>query len=255
MCLINFHFQDHPFYNLILVANRDEAYDRPTKRAEFWYDEPNILAGRDLLQMGTWLGVSKQGRIAAITNFRDPSLPNRLKSRGEIVKRFLSENSSIEEFLDELKNCRELFGGYNVLFGDIHQLSHYNNILDEMSEIKPGTHSLSNHTLNTPWPKVIKGKYNLSEFIQVHQGHINIEELFPIIEDKTIANDEELPDTGVGITLERLLSPLFIQMPNYGTRSSTVILINKKNEVTFVERTFNEGKFQYDTKYEFTVLE
>ncbi|MFP3917329.1 NRDE family protein [Lysinibacillus telephonicus] len=255
MCLINFHFQDHPLYKLIVVANRDESYARPTKRAGFWDDEPNILAGRDLLQMGTWLGVSRQGRFAAITNFRDPSLPERTKSRGEIVRMFLSESRSNKEFIDELKNSRELYGGYNVLVGDGNQLMHYNNILDEINEIQPGTHSLSNYSLNTSWPKVVKGKQRLYEYLQSNPGRIECEELFKIVDDITVANDEDLPDTGVGIELERLLSPIFIKMPNYGTRCSTVVLINKNNEITFVEKTFQEGKYQFETKYEFKIKE
>lgn len=255
MCLINFHFQEHPVYKLIVVANRDEFYARPTKRAQFWDDEPTILAGQDLLQMGTWLGVSKQGKIAAITNFRDPSLPERPKSRGEIVKRFLLENSSIEDFLEQLKNSREDYGGYNLLFGDGNRLVHYNNILNEMNEIQPGTHSLSNYSLNTPWPKVVKGKNNLHQYVQLNQNQISSEELFEIVNDETIASDENLPNTGVGIDLERQLSPLFIKMPNYGTRCSTVVLVSNNNEITFTERTFHEGEFHYDTKYKFVVTE
>lgn len=255
MCLINFHFQNHPVYKLIVVANRDESYARPTESAEFWDDEPNILAGRDLLQLGTWLGVSKQGRFAAITNFRDPRLPERTKSRGEIVRMFLSENLSIEEFIDKLKNSRELYGGYNVLVYDGNKLIHYNNILNEMNEIHPGTHSLSNYSLNTPWPKVVKGKQKLYEHVQSNQSHIDHEELFKIVNDTSIANDNDLPDTGIGIELERLLSPMFIKMPNYGTRSSTIVLMNKNNEITFVEKTFQEGQFQFERKYEFKITE
>lgn len=253
MCLINLHYQNHSKYRLIVVANRDEDYCRPSKEAYFWDDAPSILAGRDLLQMGTWLGVSKDGRFAAITNFRDPSLPERPKSRGEIVKRFLLEESPINDFINELTQTRELYGGYNVLLGDESNLVHYNNILNEVNVVSPGTHSLSNHSFNSPWPKVEKGRSRLQKVIQMNQKEIPTEELFCILADETKASDQKLPNTGVGLELERLLSPLFIRMPHYGTRASTIVLIDHDDNLTFIERTFHNGKFQFDTKYEFNI--
>lgn len=254
MCLVNFNFQNHPKYKLIVVANRDEFYDRPTKPAHYWDDQPNILAGRDLLQMGTWLGVSKEGKFAAITNCRDPSLPETGRfSRGEIIRNFLTTKIEPESFINELKNNRESFGGYNVILGDGDFLFHYNNILDESNFVKPGTHSLSNHSLNSPWPKVLKGRSRLDDYVQSDIKDVNIDELFNIVSDRSKAEDNSLPNTGVGIELERLLSPMFIKMSNYGTRSSTVLLIDKENNITFVERTFREGEFQFDNKYAFKI--
>lgn len=252
MCLINFHYNDHPKYKLIVVANRDEEYDRPTEAAHFWENEPNLLAGRDLKQMGTWLGVTKQGRFAALTNYRDPNLPVAPKSRGDIVKTFLTRNIAPSDYIEELKETRELFGGYNVIISDGGEIYHYNNILNETSKIQAGTHSLSNCSLNTPWPKVKKGKALLKNYVELHQeDDLNIDELFKLVSNRTKASIEELPDTGVGITLERELSPMFIQMPHYGTRSSTVLLISYDNHISFVERTFKNGLFEFDTKYEF----
>lgn len=254
MCIVNFHFQDHPMYKLIVVANRDEYYERPTKSAHFWEDEPNILAGRDLLQKGTWLGISKEGRFAAITNYRDPSMPETGRySRGEIIRKYLTRGIEPESFMNKLMKSRTNYGGYNIIFGNQNRLFHYNNILDESKIIDAGTHSVSNHSLNTPWPKVLKGKSNLQEYVQSHQENVHINDLFQIAADRSIAKDEELPHTGVGIEMERLLSPLFIKMENYGTRSSTILLIDKEDQVTFVERTFLDGEFQYDKQYKFSI--
>lgn len=253
MCLIHFHYKDHPIYQFILVANRDEFYNRPTKHADFWEDEPSILAGRDLLQMGTWLGVSKNGRFAAITNFRDPTLPERPLSRGDIVKKFLTENTKPEHFINNLENQRESYGGYNVIIGDGNALLHYNNILDEKNEINPGTHSVSNFSLNTLWPKVVKGKSLLSDYVKKHSGKLEIDELFQIVMDREVAPDDQLPNTGVGLEMERHLSASFIHLPHYGTRCSTVLLVDYDQNVTFVERTFHQGEFQFEKRFEFQI--
>ena len=248
MCLVNFQFQVHPNYPLIVVANRDEFYERPTESAHFWEDHPTILAGRDLLQMGTWLGVSKAGRFAALTNFRDPQLKPGHLSRGDIVRDFLIGQQEPLDFIEELKKSRESYGGYNIVIGDSHQLFHYNNILDKMNEVSPGTHSLSNHTLNTPWPKVEKGKQRLAEHLL--SDNIEVGPLFDLLTDESVAQDSELPDTGVGIELERSLSPLFIKMTNYGTRSSTVLLMDKNQNITFAERTYYKGKMHSEKFFE-----
>jgi len=253
MCLVNFHFQEHPVYKLIVVANRDEFYERPTAAAGFWKDYPTILAGRDLVHMGTWLGVKRDGRFAALTNYRDPNEAKGRFSRGEIVRDFLANGEAPVDFIQTLAKNKGYYGGYNVVVGDGSQLFHYNNILDEMNEIRPGTHSLSNHTLNTPWPKVAKGKKQLGDSVRSCPGEVQIDSLFDIISDQTIAEDQHLPNTGVGLEMERLLSPLFIKSPNYGTRSSTVLLIDKEHNITFVERTFHEGVFQTEKRFEFKI--
>jgi len=254
VCLINFHYDHDSKYRLIVAANRDEVYQRPTDPAHFWSDIPSIIAGRDLLQMGTWLGMSKEGRFAAITNYRDPRLPERPYSRGDITKTFLSNTTNARTFIQELKETRDLYGGYNVLLWDGDELLHYNNIFDEKNIISPGTHSLSNSTLNTPWPKVVKGRTLLSQYIQESQENIQIEDLFQILKDREKAPDDQLPDTGVGIEMERNLSPLFIHIPYYGTRCSTVLLVTQDGHVTFVERTYHKGKFQFEKSYQFQLV-
>nr|WP_106779070.1 NRDE family protein [Lysinibacillus timonensis] len=255
MCLINLHFQEHPKYKLVIVANRDEEYSRPTKAAHYWEDQPNILAGRDLKEMGTWLGVSKQGKFAALTNFRDPTLPSAPMSRGEIVKSFLENDVHPSDFIKQLAHNRKLYGGYNVIVGNGDELYHYNNILTEFNQLVPGTYSLSNSSLNTPWPKVEKGRSRLRNYVEANENHFNINDLFHILSDRTKASDDELPNTGVGLNLERELSSMFIQMPHYGTRSSTVVLFDWQHQITFVERTYREGQFLFDKAFEFSIEE
>ncbi|UJL47387.1 NRDE family protein [Virgibacillus sp. NKC19-16] len=253
MCLINLHLNDHPNYKLIVAANRDEFYERSTAPADFWEDEPQILAGRDLVQMGTWLGVTKQGRFAALTNFRDPDHMQASKfSRGEIVKDYLRTDISPEEFLHTLKQDKDKYVGYNVLVGNAEKLFHYNNVHDEITAISPGTHGLSNDTLNTPWPKVTKGKKNLRDYV-MSQEEIEPDKLFEIVSDAEEAPDDDLPETGVELDFERKLSPLFIQTPDYGTRSSTVLLIDNQDNITFHERTFDQGEFKKENHFSFQI--
>lgn len=254
MCLINFQFHNHSIYPLILVANRDESYHRPTQSAHFWEDEPSLLAGRDLLQMGTWLGITKKGRFAALTNYRDPSIDVSGKiSRGELVKNYLTSNKSPQQFLEQLKKTKDHYGGYNILFGNVQQLFHYNNILDETNDIFAGVHGLSNATLNTPWPKVRKGKQMLNDYTSTSEK-IDKDQLFQIISDSETAPDEELPNTGVGMELERMLSPLFIRTADYGTRSSTVLLIDQNHHVTFVERVYDQGESKEENDFSFPMV-
>ncbi len=255
MCLINFHLHEHPNYKLIVVANRDESYARPTVPANFWKDYPDILAGRDLLGMGTWLGVTMQGKFAALTNFRDftrqSSIDNKI-TRGEIVKNYLTENLSPQAYLEKIHLHKDVYDGFNVIVGNADQLFYYNNIEMEIKEVPHGTHGLSNHMLNTPWPKVTKSKQKFEKYIMDHHV-IGANDLFDIFADKELAEDDLLPDTGVGLELERQLSPLFIRTPDYGTRCSTVLFIDHDNYLTFVERTYQNGEFVRDSRHSFRI--
>ncbi|MBT2571204.1 NRDE family protein [Planococcus sp. ISL-110] len=251
MCLINLQFRDHPTYKLIVAANRDEFYGRPAAPAHFWEDEPYILAGRDLTGMGTWLGVTKQGRIAALTNFRDPTnLEAGRLSRGAVVKDFLAGTHSPKEYLQSI-NAKQ-YAGFNVIIGDAERLFYYNNIQEESYEIPPGTHGLSNHFLNTPWPKVTKGKEKLASYM-AQTDRVDLEKIFTILADGDHAPDTHLPDTGVGLDLERMLSPMFIKTPDYGTRSATVILVAHDGSLTFAERNYEKGLFKEDNRFEFKI--
>lgn len=253
MCIISFHFQEHPRYKLIIAANRDEFYERPTKEAHLWKDEPNILAGRDLKEMGTWLGITKEGRFAALTNYRDPTNEKQNKvSRGEIVSSFLTSQKNAPEYLSQLREKKEDYNGFNVLVGTPDELYYYGNRQEDILKIKAGTHSISNHLLNTPWPKVTNAKSMLREYVMNHE-QIDVEILFSQLNNQQLADDDLLPKTGVGLPLERQLSPIFIQTDNYGTRSSTVILVTQDNEVTFIERTYNSGSIKKENKFEYKI--
>lgn len=253
MCLIHFHLQDHPNYKLIVAANRDEFYDRPTEKAHYWPDAPFLLAGRDMLQQGTWLGITKAGRFAALTNIRDFSLEGEdKKSRGHIVREFLSTTISPSQFLDNIRNERDAYAGFNILVGDTSGLFHYNNADNAITAVPAGTHSLSNATLNTPWPKVVKGRARLDNYLR-QTDHVKTDNLFHILENEEEAPDSMLPNTGIGLELERKLSASFIKTPNYGTRSATVVLINRKYDVVFSERTYKDGELTAEENFTFTL--
>ena len=251
MCLINFHVQDHPIYRLIVAANRDEFYERPTAPAHFWEDKPHLLAGRDLSQRGTWLGISKSGRFGALTNYRDASeQQSNFRSRGEIVTDFLDSELTAADFLKSLQKKRSEYAGFNVIVGTVDKLFYYSNIQNDIKKITPGTHGLSNHFLDTPWPKVVKGKTGVQKLVEQNRV-IQPDELFDVQQDAEPFPVEQLPDTGVGTQLERLLSSLFIKSEGYGTRSSTALLIDRKNNITFVERTYLDGEFAEDRAFTF----
>jgi len=229
----------HPDYQLILLANRDEYYDRQTSPAAFWDEAPFLLAGEDLQGGGTWLGITRKGRIAAVTNYRDPSAVREgAPSRGTLVSNFLVGQESTGGYLERVNREADRFNGFNLIIGDKGQLYWYSNRGHGVQSLPPGIYGLSNHLLDTPWPKVAKSKDALAHLLSEQEGP-SLEGLFHILTDRTIADDEHLPHTGVGLEWERILSPIFIVSPTYGTRSSTVLLIDVQDRVTFVEKTFD----------------
>jgi uncharacterized protein with NRDE domain len=243
MCLILFSYRQHPCFRLILAANRDEFYNRPTQPLAFWKDEPDILAGRDLEGGGTWLGMSGKGRIAALTNYRDPSLVvSDAPSRGNLVSGFLKDECTPESFFSRLQEDRKRYTGFNMLAGDGESLLYYSNVRNKIIHLKPGIFGISNRFLDTPWPKVVRGKSLLTPFFKME--HPDTDGMLDVLRDQEYPPDAELPDTGVGPEWERILSPIFITSEVYGTRSSSVILVENNREVVFVERTYN-GK-EYD---------
>lgn len=250
MCLILFAYQVHPIYKLIVAANRDEFLGRPTAPVHFWEDRPDILAGRDLEKMGTWMGVTTRGRFAALTNYRDPKeVMEGKRSRGELVTDALKHKGNIEEYMKDIGERKDLYPGYNLLAGDGNELFYYSNKGQELQKIVPGIYGVSNHSLNTEWPKVQKGKAGMSKMINGDQGGL-VEHLLGILHDTDQAPDELLPNTGVSLEWERRLSPLFIKSENYGTRSSTIMLMSDK-EIYYVERVFSmEGISEQKYKIE-----
>ena len=241
MCLILFSYQMHPLYPLVLAANRDEFYNRPTAPLDFQDDARQILSGRDIQHNGTWLGLTKTARLAAITNFRDPSaIIENAPSRGHLVSNFLMSDESSKAYLEKVKSTRKQYNGFNIIVGDPTGLFYYSNRENIIQAIRPGIHGLSNKFLDTPWPKIEKGKAFLKEIIDANEK-INPENLFSILKDNAYPPSHMLPRTGVGRCWEKVLSPLFISSKYYGTRSSSIILMEKTGKVTFLERTFIAG--------------
>jgi uncharacterized protein with NRDE domain len=237
MCIILFAYRAHPRYRLILAANRDEYYARPTERAAFWEDDAEILAGRDLERGGTWLGVNRRGSFAAVTNFRDAAAQRKdAPSRGQLVSDFLREGASPAGYLKEVAATSDAYNGFNLIAGDERGLCYHSNRAPGVRGLGPGVYGLSNHLLDTPWPKVEKGKRALSALMC--EDEMGREALFKILADDARAEDALLPQTGISLEYERALSPVFIATPVYGTRSSTLLLIDSANGITFIERTY-----------------
>jgi uncharacterized protein with NRDE domain len=238
MCLILFAWKMHENFPLVLAANRDEFYERPSAPAAFWEDAPDLLAGRDLREWGTWLGITRKGRLAALTNYRDPaSLKIGAPSRGSLVSDYLRVREIPEAYLNRIKFDADRFNGFNLLVGDPAGLFYFSN-RGTLQHLNLGIYGLSNRLLDTPWPKVERGKTALLALLNEKKDP-SPEALFALLADRTRPPDDRLPDTGVGIAWERILSPLFIESPVYGTRSSTVLLIDRRGCVTFTERVFN----------------
>jgi uncharacterized protein with NRDE domain len=238
MCLIVIGYNYHPDYKLIFAANRDEFYQRPSSPADFWIDEPSLLAGKDLKEGGTWCGITKNGRFAAITNYRDmKSIKKDALSRGRIVTDFLLGTSSPETYSKGLIESSDLYNGYGLIFGDRNDLFFFSNQTKKLIKIKPGVHGLSNHLLDTPWFKVKKGKELLKKAID--KKDTLVDDLFLMLSDKTFSPKNELPDTGLPKEIEKSISSIFVETPDYGTHSSTVILIDKKDTVTFIEKSLD----------------
>ena len=238
MCLIIFAYNVHPSYKLILAANRDEFYERPSSPADFWADQPQVLAGQDLKEGGTWLGVTKKGKFAAITNYRDPSaFKSNALSRGGLVSRFISGKQNPSHYLEKISPQADKYNGYNLILGEGSDLFVFSN-RGGKHKLKPGIYGLSNHLLNTPWPKVSRGKKLLKAALDKKGSELE-EILFDLLADRHIPPDNKLPATGIGLEWERMLSSIFITSPVYGTRSSTILLIGKNRRVRFVEKVFD----------------
>lgn len=242
MCLILLAYDVHTEYRLILAANRDEFHDRPTLPMAFWEDHPDILAGRDLKAGGTWLGITRSGRVSAITNYREPGGPKPdAPSRGHLVSGFLAGNSPSQAYLEAVSSVGQTYSGFNLIVGDESGLFYYSNRQPGIQKLVPGWYGLSNHHLNTDWPKVRKGIALLKSAILNADpvNSVNMDPIFHLLKNREIPPDDRLPDTGVGMEWERILSPMFIQSPGYGTRSSSVMLINRNGMAQVAELTFN----------------
>lgn len=237
MCLIIFAYDCHPRYKLVVAANRDEFYQRPTQPAAFWPEHEGLLAGRDLKAGGTWMGVTTRGRFATLTNYRDPASFNpSARSRGHLVYNYLAGNSEPLEYIESIISQADLFNGFNLLLGDQDSLYCYSNRDHLMRKVERGIHGLSNSLLDDPWPKVVKGKNTLARIMTNEE--IDPESLFTMMADREQPTDEMLPQTGVSLEMERMLAPAFVLSPKYGTRTTTVLLVEHDGRVRFWERSF-----------------
>lgn len=254
MCLIVFSYRQYSNYPLIFAANRDEHHERSTRSARFWDDYPNILAGKDLQAGGTWMGINKKGEFSAITNYRDPSIEKENPpSRGQLVLDFLKNDDDSSSYLANLQHRAHRFIGFNLLTGSLEKLGYYSNQQDEILFLNNGLYGLSNHLLETPWPKVQRAKQKLKNII--HNQKITSDSLFELLADDQEAPEDELPDTGIPKDIEKKVSPIFIKSDDYGTRCSTVLLIDHNGKVTFAERCFKSGtmKVKEENRYEFLI--
>ncbi|MEN8642777.1 NRDE family protein [Pseudomonas sichuanensis] len=234
MCLIVFAWQPGSARPLIVAANRDEFHARPTQALAAWADAPGVYAGRDLEAGGTWLGVGPQGRFAALTNIRDPRQALGPRSRGELVAAFLQGELGVEAYLDQVASRSGQYSGFNLLVGDAGQLGYLHAREAAPRLLAPGVYGLSNAGLDTPWPKLVKARNGLQQLLESAEP----EQLMHLLADGEPASDSELPETGVGLATERLLSSVFIASQNYGTRASTVLIVDDQGRRRMVERSF-----------------
>lgn len=249
MCTLLFAVDAHPRYRLVVAANRDEFYARPTAQAGWWADAPGVLAGRDLQAGGTWLGVTRAGRWAGLTNVRDPSdVRVGAPSRGALVADFLRGDVPPEAYLRSIAHAR--YAGFNLVVGDLGGAWYMSQKSGVPERLGPGVYGVSNARLDTPWPKVERGKAGLRALLA--RPEIGADALLDLLADPTRAADDALPDTGVGLELERALSPLFIAMPGYGTRSSTALRVEVGGAASLREATVRPGAPPEVVEFAFT---
>ncbi|WP_285419119.1 NRDE family protein [Pseudomonas sp. efr-133-TYG-5] len=234
MCLIVFAWRPGHAQPLIVAANRDEFYARPSLPLAQWPHAPHVHAGRDLEAGGTWLGLGSHGRFAALTNIRDPGQPPARRSRGELVAGFLTGSLSIDDYLTDVVARSAEYAGFNLLLGNAHELWHFNARDAEAVMLQPGIYGLSNAGLDTPWPKLLKAKAALQAALDDPQPA----RLLAFLHDAQPAPTAELPDTGVGLATEALLSSVFIASQSYGTRASTALIVQADGSRRMVERSF-----------------
>ena len=254
MCLILLARETLPDYPLVLAANRDEYYRRPTRPAHYWEDAEGVLGGRDLKAGGSWLGVDTYGRLAAVTNYREPPRPGAgARSRGELVSDYLKGRQAAVDFLEGVIRRRHSYDAFNLLLGDADGLYFYSSLDTRFRRLGAGVYGISNGDLDCPWPKVNRGKRAFREQLESAEGP-DSEALFALLADTTPAADADLPDTGVGLETERKLSPIFIHLDGYGTRSSTVLTVAAAGRIALAERNYDENGAAISTgRFEFAI--
>jgi uncharacterized protein with NRDE domain len=253
MCLLVFAWRRHPRYPLVLAGNRDEFHARPAAPAGWWDDPGDLLAGRDLQGGGTWLGVTRAGRVAVVTNYRELGERRRdAPSRGGLIVEYARSRESPERFLARLAATAQAYAGFNLIAGDAATLAYFSNRGPAPRALGPGIYGLCNHLLDTPWPKLTRVRERFDSAVAADR--VDPDALVALLDDRTPAADEERPDTGLPAELERALSAPFIVTPTYGTRCSTVVTISTDGRCEFVERRFDaEGRPVGDARFELDI--
>ncbi|NBB76295.1 MAG: hypothetical protein GVY02_02850 [Bacteroidetes bacterium] len=240
MCLIVFSFKTHPKYPFILAANRDEFYERPTAPLHRWDTDPPLIAGKDEKAGGTWLGLTPDGRVGFLTNYRKMSeSKNQAPSRGHLVTDILLSDDQPRKKIYELQKRSEKYNGFNLIGGYVNNLLYISNRLHGVHKIKPGLHGISNALLNTSWPKTDRAKGRFEELLKADEPDES--EIFNMLRDEKQFPPDQLPDTGLSHEMEKAVSSIFIQTPEYGTRCSTLLKIDRENYATIVENTYKKG--------------
>ena len=237
MCLIVLAWKTHPDFPLVVVANRDEYFERPTAAAHWWPEPKRLLAGRDEEAGGSWLGVSADGRFAALTNYRDPSRlsPEGKRSRGELVVDALTR-PALPAWLDGLDADADRYNPFNLMVGTKDELFVFESVSRHLRSLTPGIHGVSNHLLNTPWPKLQAARRQLEAALA---SPLSPERLVELLRNDQPYPDDQLPDTGVPLAWERALSSCFIRAPGYGTRSTSVVMADRHGRIDFMEQTWD----------------
>jgi uncharacterized protein with NRDE domain len=238
MCLLVLAWNAHPRYRLILAANRDEFHARPAT-AMHWWEEPSMLAGRDLEAGGTWLGVTREGRFGVVTNYRDMQRPAPgALSRGRLIPEFLGTNVSVADFASRLTLERDQYSGFNLLVGDAAELSYITNRgTTPARALAAGVYGLSNHLLDTPWPKLVRARTEFERLL--NDDMLEPDRLFEILTDRVPSQDQVLPESGLPPELERALSAPFVVSERFGTRCSTVLLISRDGGIEIAEQSYD----------------
>lgn len=249
MCILFIAVNQHPDYPVIICANRDEFHQRPTENMHYW-PKHKILAGKDLQAGGTWLGLNATGSFSAVTNFRQlSSFDEKKRSRGDLVLKALqSDELTTQQYL---LNTSEQYNDFNLVFGSLSNLQAFDSVNKKIVALNAGFHSVCNGALDDIWPKMALGLNKLAALISANK--VDVDALFAVMMNQDIADKQQLPDTGLSLDLESLLSSIFIRSPDYGTRSTTIIRQNTLGEIEVHDRSYNtEGEVDKQNIFQFT---
>ena len=248
MCLILISWNNDPHYRMLVLANRDEFYIRPSQNVDFWPEDQNLLGGKDLVEGGTWFGITKNGKFAAITNLRPQEIKMKeLESRGKIVTKYLCNHYSIDEFVQWLSNNGKRFNPFNLVFGDIEELRTFSNESSEFQKLSPGIHTLGNGPIDRSLPKEIVAKKGLKTLFS-NNTSLSKEKLFELMGNEQSFGEDDVINGPIEKELTLESSPIFIRRKDFGTRSTTLLTIDYKGHVSFQERTFKVGSNEFTEK-------